>query len=519
MMLRSPLPVQGRRGVDASELDEEEGPAAKANHETEAALSAAPTTGTADDSAGSFLLDGHEPATAGGASLGQVGPATAKLEKLATVAVNLNGCCYGVVGEACKSLGWKVTAHEDRWIIRWVDRYCLGQTLRDMRLTRPQRINHFPAICEIAFKCRLANNLNKMRQRLPEDYAFYPQTWVLPEEFGVLDRIIGENPNRTYIVKPNNGSQGQGIFFTRRAGDIPKEGKYVAQRYLNKPLLIDKLKFDLRIYVLITSVFPLRIYVAREGLARFCTEEYEGITRQNRDNQFKHLTNYAINRKNDAFQAPKGPENDCNEEGAWRDFEGNALDSSEQARKIVDSGGSKRALTSIYAWLDSNGFRSDIVKRDIHDVIVKTILSALPANQHAYKVSFPESRDSVGASCFTVLGFDIMLDADAKAWLIETNELPSFETDSALDHDIKMSVIRGALEMVCPCSEETRLLKEITISLQGGPGPQKSKRDEKRDQWRRDTRDQILQLRVKHEHEHSGAYEQVFPASDPQVWA
>ncbi len=516
MMLCSPLPAQGRLGVDASELEDEECSTEKDHNETDAALSAAPTSETADDTEGSFLPDGHEPATARRGSLAQVEPETAKLEKLATVAVNLNGCCYDVVGEACRSLGWKITAHEDRWIIRWVDRYCLGQTLRDMRLNRPQRINHFPAICEIAFKCRLANNLNKMRQRLPDDYAFYPQTWVLPEEFGVLDRTIAENPNRTYIVKPNNGSQGQGIFFTRRAGDIPKEGKFVAQRYLNKPLLIDKLKFDLRIYVLITSVFPLRIFVAREGLARFCTEPYEGINKQNRGNQFKHLTNYAINKKNDAFQAPKGPENDS-EEGGWGDFEANGLESSEQARKIVDSGGSKRALTSIYAWLDSNGFRSDIVKRDIHEVIVKTILSALPANQHAYKVSFPESRDSVGASCFTVLGFDVMLDADAKVWLIETNELPSFETDTALDYDIKMSVIRGALEMVCPCFEETRLLKEITASLQGGPGPQKSKRDEKRDQWRRDTRHQILQLRVKHEYEHSGAYEQVFPASDPQV--
>ena len=71
--------------------------------------------------------------------------------------------------------------------------------------------------------------------------------------------------------------------------------------------------------------------------------------------------------------------------------------------------------------------------------------------------------------------------------------------------------------MVCPDVEESKLLKGITASLQGGPGPQKTKRDDKVDQWRRDTRQEVLDLRVRHEREHCGAYEQVFPAVDPQV--
>ncbi len=48
----------------------------------------------------------------------------------------------------------------------------------------------------------------------------------------------------------------------------------------------------MRLYVLITSMAPLRAYLAAEGLARLATEDYRRVTSTNLRSRFMHLTNY-----------------------------------------------------------------------------------------------------------------------------------------------------------------------------------------------------------------------------------
>jgi tubulin polyglutamylase TTLL6/13 len=79
---------------------------------------------------------------------------------------------------------------------------------------------------------------------------------------------------------------------------------------MHKPYLIDGLKFDMRIYVFVYGVDPLRVFVFREGLARFATQEYSCPVKGNMDNLFIHLTNYAINRNADNFEANEGGDDD-----------------------------------------------------------------------------------------------------------------------------------------------------------------------------------------------------------------
>ncbi|XP_041965444.1 tubulin polyglutamylase TTLL13-like [Alosa sapidissima] len=80
--------------------------------------------------------------------------------------------------------------------------------------------------------------------------------------------------HRTFICKPDSGCQGKGIYITRQPQSIGPNEHIICQAYISKPFIIDDYKFDLRLYVLVTSSDPLRIFLYKEGLVRFATSKY-----------------------------------------------------------------------------------------------------------------------------------------------------------------------------------------------------------------------------------------------------
>jgi hypothetical protein len=64
------------------------------------------------------------------------------------------------------------------------------------------------------------------------------------------------------------------------------------------------MKFDVRIYVVIWGIDPIEAYFCSEGLARFCTHQYQKPNRDNLKNVYMHLTNYSLNKKSKRFCAP-----------------------------------------------------------------------------------------------------------------------------------------------------------------------------------------------------------------------
>lgn len=181
--------------------------------------------------------------------------------------------------------------YEDDWTIWWMDNpgKCSRTNMKQLRPT--QKINHFPSMSEITLKNHLARNLNRMMFLFGDEaYGFYPRSFVYPKDQEKLESYLHEtNKERgTFIVKPANHCEGRGIFLTNEIGrlfcdDQDKNSgetllhNCVIQEYIENPLLIDQHKFDIRLYVLISSCNPLRVYLHKEGLVRFTTQQVKKI--------------------------------------------------------------------------------------------------------------------------------------------------------------------------------------------------------------------------------------------------
>jgi tubulin polyglutamylase TTLL6/13 len=80
-------------------------------------------------------------------------------------------------------LGWRITRNENfnsEWDVYFAD---LGIDSEHLAQMKPyQKINHFPAMYLIARKTFLGKNLKKLAKLCPEDYKFFPRTWILPQE-------------------------------------------------------------------------------------------------------------------------------------------------------------------------------------------------------------------------------------------------------------------------------------------------------------------------------------------------
>uniref|UniRef100_A0A7N8WW07 Tubulin tyrosine ligase-like family, member 7 n=1 Tax=Mastacembelus armatus TaxID=205130 RepID=A0A7N8WW07_9TELE len=387
----------------------------------------------------------------------------------------------------------------------WNDSAVQHEKIAELR--NYQRINHFPGMGEICRKDCLARNMSKMIKCQPQEYSFIPKTWIFPAEYTQFQNYVKElrrkRKQKTFIVKPANGAMGHGISLIRNCEKLPAQEHFIVQEYLDKPFLMEGYKFDLRIYILVTSCDPLRIFLYNDGLVRMGTEKYHAPSEANLSQLYMHLTNYSVNKHNENFE---------------RD-------------ETVDKG-SKRSISWFTEFLRTNDY--DVTKfwGDISELVVKTLIVAEPHVLHAYRMCRPGQPPGSDSVCFEVLGFDIILDRKLKPWLLEINRAPSFGTDQKIDYDVKKGVLLNALKLLnIRASDKKRNLAQQKAEAQRrlyGHGSMKKlsaassdweKQRHTLERRKEELKERLAQVRKQisreeHEKQHLGNYRRIYPPDD-----
>eukprot|EP00960_Hanusia_phi_P074044 768139-Hanusia_phi.AAC.4 len=310
-------------------------------------------------------------------------------------------------------IGWlSVNEERDDSDVHWV--VSTEQlNLRLRKLKEHQFCARIPGMNEICNKCRFSNAMFLAQKLFPEVVDFWPKSWVLPSQYRELKNTM-KGSRLTFIVKPGDGAKGEGIFIAlgyddllARLEDHQKQFNnldVVVQVYLEQPMLLKGgYKFDLRVYALIQSVSPLRVYVCREGLARLCTLPYKLPSQDNVNQVMGHLTNYSLNKQSDNY--------------VWSKYD-------------QDEAGSKRTITAAFAELKRSGFDVERIWRRIDRLVHITFLAVQPmllasslqlVQDHG--VAKRWGYDG-GPACFHIVGVDIMLDNDGNPYLLELNASP-----------------------------------------------------------------------------------------------
>ena len=334
-------------------------------------------------------------------------------KKPKSVFVNLSHTKYLTVRRCIKNYGWKVTGSTSKNILFWCDGE--GTIEFAQSLQRWQFFNHFPGMWSIAHKVELVRLYDRMSRALPDVYNFHPKSFMLPQELNALEAFMAsksKRSDRTIIVKPDRGSQGRGIQIIQDYEVIEDyDESAVAQVYL-APLLLNNKKFDLRIYVLVTACDPLRVYIFKEGMVRFCTSEYQAPKSSNLGEAYAHLTNFSLNKKNEAF-----------------DFAEN-----------------KKKLTTVFAELESKGVDVESIQRGIDRIVRLTLTAAQPCLSSSYHIGV--SANDGKSRCFEILGFDILIDDKSRPWLLEVNCMPSLASYSEFDAELKTRVVTDTLKII-----------------------------------------------------------------------
>ena len=260
--------------------------------------------------------------------------------------------------------------------------------------TGPQRtVNHIPGNNCLTIKSRLYRTMRAMQERVaatrPPGHPdrqrsdFVPRVYSMPEDYHALQQAALDAPEQLWLLKPKNSAKGKDIRLLEDVAETPTDSRWLVQEYLHEPHLMNDRKYVLRLYVLVTSIEPLRVYLYDQGFAKLASCAYD---LEDRANPYVHQTNPDVNARNADAESPV----------VFIDFV--------RYRK----------------WLREQGQDDEALFRRIRDLVALTLVSAREPMRSASQRFGADPR-----GCYELIGLDCLIDQDLRPWLLECNLSPS----------------------------------------------------------------------------------------------
>ena len=331
-----------------------------------------------------------------------------------------------------------------------------------------------------AFRPRRANVSETNDEQNRNRSSSAPLSRALREAcVAALDVLDRANPQASmegdcgvWILKPAGKSRGRGIGCVtsleqaRRHVLAGSQGPFeqrrrawVAQKYIERPLLIRGRKFDVRVWVFVTGVAPLRVWMWREPYLRFCAEEY---ALDDVSNVFRHLSNNAV-----AAHSPAHATQAMGEGNMWRLENFKAFLRSTRAERVRARTEARGGREGGGGGLGSSDTDLEHVSKNDHDPFVDEWETSLEPQMRAAAVATlacaEDGLESGGAtSACQLFGYDFVIDEHMKVWLLEVNSSPCMEHSTPVTADLCPRAFDDAFEVL---EDDRRRGEEAALPL------------------------------------------------------
>mmetsp|Transcript_8824 Transcript_8824/g.29192 ORF Transcript_8824/g.29192 Transcript_8824/m.29192 type:complete len:493 (+) Transcript_8824:174-1652(+) len=325
---------------------------------------------------------------------------------------------------------------EGQWDVMWSYHYPFRMFFKEMKQLKPhQRVNHFPGPgAYFTNKTVLASHFKEI--------ACIPTAFQLPHQHAEYLEYSKENLDTMWVVK-SAGHRGVKVV---TPDQVPADASQVfVQEYVKDALLIDNHRFDMGVYVAITSLNPLKVFVYDDALMRFCIKEYDAANFKPED-----LDTYVIG---DKYTPP------------W---------DMPSLSPMYDRGlTTKQAITAYWA---KHGVDGKKLFENLHAAIADVLIKFEPGVFRS-NVVFPGPRNRY----FELFRFDFVFDKQLRPWLMECNMSPNLSAAKTaglrsmfqrIAYDLLSLAGLGNLDRTAPISSLERRTSYQKYNHMLEPGPE-----------------------------------------------